>query len=486
MAYANQFASNANHCAFVEDQGINESLSLMNVNRQPYADDMLQRYFNAPKYRDITCLPEHIRCIDGGIYVSPEAGVSTLGSVAYTRIVSVGIDAKEYRDIGNSPTIDPERLANMGSDFKSYNYILPVGATTIGESNSPSDSFRAQTHAILSDPRYRYRHGDSDTGLMGTVARLSHMRTGDMGEYRPGKVCIQCPTCRHSPVLVRWDQPSDICDHCGAIVYGADVLNLWEEVSNYMNDAQPAKRFMNTIERIVLVHDLRETVDKCPDQLGTTCFISDGPLAIFGPAHWLNGPLLNFVHQIYSLSEDICGRRPLILGIQKGGDLVEHARSVLPILPVGSVMALYDDYRRRYVKGDHYIPERGFGYGSYYGGDFIYISELGELYVFSLPFPFTREKVGDHFGTFNAMATAYQELPRATQFIDAYRCDMFEGALVPIVLANDLASIGESGSGKVLDALTNKALSEGSGGLSIIGTDKFDEEVGDGVQGILC
>jgi len=481
MAYTNQFASNANHSAFVEDQGINESLSLMNINRQASADDMLQRYFKAPKYSDSTWLPEHIRCIDGGIYVSPEAGVRTPGSVAYVRIVSLRLAAKEYQDIGSGSTIDPDGLANMGSDFKSYNYILPVGATTMGESNSPFESYRAQTHAILSDPRYRYRPGDSDTGLMGTVARLSQMRTGDMGEYHPGKVCIECPVCRHSPVLVHWDQPSDICGQCGAIVYGADVLNLWVEVNDYMNDAQPAKRAMNTFERIALVHELRETVEKCPDQLGTTCFISDGPLAIFGPSHWLNVPLLNFVHQIYSLSEDICGKRPLILGIQKGGDLVDHAKSVLPILPVGSVMALYDDYRRRYVKGDHYIPERGFGYGSYYGGDFIYVSELGDLYVFSLPFPFTREKVGDHFGMFNSMATAYQELPRATQFIDAYRCDMFRGAIVPIVLANDLASIGESGSGKVLDALTNKGLVQGSGHIQTITNDKVSAEVGNGI-----
>tara|TARA_Y100000588_G_scaffold142156_1_gene156186 strand:- start:761 stop:1663 length:903 start_codon:yes stop_codon:yes gene_type:complete len=272
----------------------------------------------------------------------------------------------------------------------------------------------------------------------------------------PDQIEIECPTCGLAPLPVEWRKTFDKCTECGSVVFGADVLMLWPEVHDYINDSQPALRFLNVVERILSILIIENIRRNYPHRLGKTCIVTDGPLAVFGGPHWLHNPIDKYLRLVSEASKDAGWGNPLVIGLQKSGQVVEHFESVKAIIEPDSVMVLNDDYRRLFI-GDGYVPERGFGYESYYGSTFAYHSKYRDTYVFCLPFPIARSIGQEQFSAVTGYLESYADLPRALSLIDCFRCDRYNNAIVPVALANDMASINPANGGRSLDSLVHVA-----------------------------
>ncbi len=116
-----------------------------------------------------------------------------------------------------------------------------------------------------------------------------------------------------------------------------------------------------------------------------------------------------------------------------------------------------DAYRERFINGG--IPfKRNFGDDTYYGQDFIFEAESGQVFTVGLPYPF-KDKSGGNFQKDKADESRYTgQLARAFDLIRHLQFDLYESAVIPVALAHRHASISLVPGGMMLDLLTKTHL----------------------------
>ena len=191
---------------------------------------------------------------------------------------------------------------------------------------------------------------------------------------------------------------------------------------------------------------------------------------MFGEAAWMHGGMLRLYHLVQSnLAKR--GLRPFLLfGLQKGGQVADHANIVAPHLidPGKSrqtelLLSVTDDYRSEFIK-EREDNGGNFGDETYWGHDFIFRASNGDVFVVGLPYPFNSKRVDDPTGNLTAEANfrgikaepgQYATLARALDVIRAMRSDLYQSSIVPILAAHQEASISLVPGGRVLDLLAH-------------------------------
>jgi len=98
-------------------------------------------------------------------------------------------------------------------------------------------------------------------------------------------------------------------------------------------------------------------------------------------------------------------------------------------------------------------------YETYYGQDFIFKTSNGRTFVMALPYPYAaKELPGRDFIKEKIKLENYPNLPQALKLINYLESDLYENAVVPIVLAHRFTAISLKPGGRVLDLLTRKSL----------------------------
>ena len=100
-----------------------------------------------------------------------------------------------------------------------------------------------------------------------------------------------------------------------------------------------------------------------PEALTTMAFVTDGPLAVFGPQAWLHQPVMNFI-------QDLAARLPhgpVIIGVEKTGQFPEDAQAIADYIGRRQIMALPDDYIYSHVLTFRSSPNAPYGRDTYYG-----------------------------------------------------------------------------------------------------------------------
>jgi hypothetical protein len=163
--------------------------------------------------------------------------------------------------------------------------------------------------------------------------------------------------------------------------------------------------------------------------------IKDGPLAFFGQTANLHQPMRALVKFLFE-------RHNLFLaGLEKSGPFVEHADEIADLLDNGTILLLDDDYIYRYVLPGKGVPANADGSGTYYGSKLTFKTRNGQVYVVTVPTiesnPHTTEKDLQNLG---AILTNIEKL----------RCDMYDSALIPVALVNQLVSLANHPRSRIL------------------------------------
>lgn len=147
------------------------------------------------------------------------------------------------------------------------------------------------------------------------------------------------------------------------------------------------------------------------------------------------------------------------MGLQKEGQVTEHARSLAPYLRPGTFNVISDEYRATYISGIQ--PQNdNFGHKTYYGQDFIYKTDAGQIFDVCLAYPISDKKDRSSFGKRKSDVALYEPwLARAFALIRHLEFDLCESAVVPVALAHRHASISLKPGGAMLEVLTKKHLS---------------------------
>jgi hypothetical protein len=182
-----------------------------------------------------------------------------------------------------------------------------------------------------------------------------------------------------------------------------------------------------------------------PSLLAEILFVKDGPLAFFGVAAPLHAPMRELMKH---LAEDFDSPLINLVGLEKSGAFVEHARAIQDRLGPFVAMTLGSQYIYRYiVPGD--VATGAFGANTYYGAKVIFKGGAGDIYVGTVP---TVEAVVEP--SLCDLCNGADVL-RTTALL---RSSMYDNALVPVALANKLVSLADVPSAEILKKFASAAV----------------------------
>jgi hypothetical protein len=421
--------------------------------------------FEVPPESSGVELPDRVIAVDGSYYESSIDDKLPSTRIGYVKVGCVLIDMAAYAAlrVQDGRYVDPFRVAKLQDDVSPLTFTLPSANIRSKGKESVKESFRATVDEHLYSAKTRFVEDDPKTSLRTTLFHLASHRPGNMGTGNPRKLKIhRCPDCSEGPVVVEDVPGPQYCPHCGAEVYPADCLRLWEEVSEYQSNVQAMSRFMLQVEHMIPIHYMRYLAENSLGVLGSLAFFVDGPLAVFGNAAWLHGTIMGYLAALNERLKGIGQPGVLVIGLQKTGQVVDHAALIERFVPANRIFPIDDDYRYEYILLGRDPAGKGFGSETYYGQDFIYRTPSGRTFVFAVPYPFA-SKDSATFVQAKTEIGRYEELPWALALINHFESDLYQNAVVPIALAHRYTAISLVPGGRVLDILTREALREERG-----------------------
>jgi NurA domain len=466
MPYQGETASKASHFDIVKNPQVGGFLAECTYLKEPSEAEAaaMTAVFREPPRTDAP-LPRHVMAIDGSYHESSLDDRLPSTKVGYVKIGCVLIEMAQYQDLRvmDGRFVDPFRVARLEENNAPLTFPLPSANIRWKNKDSVRDSFRPVVDAHLDGDATRFNPADRATSLRATLFELASRRAGAMGTGDPRTLRIhKCPSCGADGPFTLADVPTpQACPRCGEELYPTDCLRLWEEVSDHQSNVQAMTRFMLQIEHMLGVHYVRYLARHALSSLAGLAVFIDGPLAVFGNGAWLHAAIMDFLAEVNARLAAAGLPGLLVIGLQKTGQVVDHARSIDRFLARDRLLPIGDDYRYTYVLGGRDAAGNGFGAETYYGQDFIYKTPTGRTFVFGLPYPFrTKSQPGLDFVREKIDAGRYATLPRALRLIDEFESDLYENAVVPIALAHHYTAISLVPGGRVLDLLTRNAITQ--------------------------
>ncbi|MCE8033115.1 hypothetical protein EKK97_03655 [Billgrantia tianxiuensis] len=245
-----------------------------------------------------------------------------------------------------------------------------------------------------------------------------------------------CPHCEMEVCGLPFDQDEGACEHCGGHLYLTDMIGFHLEMSDDAAPDSVATAYMLIHETLLLFTGIRFFWEaEKYSVLGNALFIKDGPLFLKGQYSKLVIPLRNFFE--FAKHKNIAVH---VVGQEKTGAFFDHLEIIARNAPVNTFFAPSNEYIRKEIQ---HRPERSEPYGSRtnYGNKiFVKYDEYHHL-VLSVP---TGKYTDTHTSeVFISLSKILASLPP----ILSHR---YECALVPIELANGVASLSSYPSAAIL------------------------------------
>lgn len=455
MPYQNQQAGKGGHVDIVKNPDVAGFLSNCETVREPTDEEgaeIAQSFVDAPTHDS---LPGKVVASDASPYVEPISGKFPSTQIGYIKLSFVLIDMADFNGLTSpqSRYVDPFKVAELHRNADAISFILPGSNIKYKGEPTVRDGFRLAVWEQMSDERTNF----SGSQKYSAADTLLHICSGQVSVKR-------CPACGHQPdgeFVLTSVVPIVKCGDCDTPIYATDSLRLYEEVSDFGVNASPMTRFMNAIEHLAMAGLVRMLASQQPETLARMAFIVDGPLAIFGQPAWISKKLMAFYHGVQCSLSGKGLAPPVVLGLQKEGMAMEHARSVERFLRPGTFRMVDDSYRKSFISaGSSNSPN--FGDETYYGQDFIFKTEKGQVFVGAVPYTFPNKQNKAEFASEKAKADNYPEIGKAFDLIRHFEFDLYRSAVVPIALAHRHASISLVPGGKVLDLVSRHGLGMGS------------------------
>lgn len=455
MPYSREKASKGGHSDLVKNPAVAAFLLDCEFMRPPTeaeAKAIASTYLPAPT---LNYSPKKTAASDASPYSEPLDGKFPSTQVGYVKVSLVLINSRDYDGLTppGSRFVDPFKLAELHRNADAFSFVLPGSNIRYRNAASVQDGFRQAVWEQLSDERTRLSTNPEFT-VRGTLLALDD---GVVGLKR-------CPSCgQGSPQGATADKFSftvgnevQQCPDCRATVYLTDSLRIHEQITDYGDCSSAVTRFMNAAEQLLMATLIRMLAHSVPKALSEMAFIMDGPLAVFGQPASISFSLVKLYHQIGQELQRRGLPPPVIIGLQKDGQVMEHARALEPFLPEDTYRVVDDDYRNRYINA---VNNDNFGTETYFGQDFIFKSGKGRIFTVGIPYPASKKSGTKEFSILKSDVARYgDQLAKAFDVIRYFELDLYDNAVVPVALAHRHASISLMPGGKVLELVTRHGL----------------------------
>jgi hypothetical protein len=370
-------------------------------------------------------LIRRIIAIDGGeaLIPNPIRRERALGFVTAAALV---MRMDEYETLAANPMMDPRDInKQMESRLWYKAAAIPLSGVSV-PGLSVRETMRAVVNSTLSP---------ANTGLIDTLRFLVYrewLPKWPQDEEPPSMDCIRCGSRVGLPYEKRSHTFS--CSVCGHQHYLSDYLGICEVADDFGREGT-VSNLRNVLEVLILFDVIRKYHEH-REEIGRTLFLKDGPLLLRAQLSRLVQPIRSLLHYLHGEGVDLH-----IVGVEKNGGLV----------------ALVDEFKEVLaLPGDYFVPSVKFlveevggvempkDYRNRVSFGAKVAVRLGPNHLVVLNVPtgeFMIDPKPEHlFG--------FDESVRVLSRLTSYR---FPNALVPLVLANSMASIAQRPSGTILE-----------------------------------
>ena len=317
--------------------------------------------------------------------------------------------------------------------------VLPSSNLVRTDGTPPLRAFREAVDDLLRTRRVEGR------SLFDVLVEVQANRL-DTGGAAMGSV-PRCPSCRvelsdGDSRPMTFGASGTTCPACGEGIMFTDLLRVHETFREHGENGEACGRVMSVAERLITLGFLDHVHSRMRGAAGDIALVTDGPLALFGEVAKLKTGLLRRMQTVADELRAEGLRLPLIVGVEKTGVFVEHARAIRTHIPPTTLMAPDHDYVERY------ITFRGSPHGSetYYGRHFFYRSRDRRIYVITIP-PLGRPDAVPHEPF---RAEDYPTLASTCALIESIGTRLYDDATIPLVLAHRFAAFPVETAGQVL------------------------------------
>lgn len=451
MPYANQIAGKGGHGDIVKNPDVAHFLEGCKYLKEPCEEEGIElaaTYLAAP----VGGLPPDMTVAsDASPYIEPINGRYPSTQIGYIKLSMVLVSMADYNGLTRpgSRFVDPFKAAKLHRNADAITFTLPGSNIRYRGAATVKDGFRLAVWEQLSDGRTNL----SKSGGYSVADTLFNISDGIL-------VVKKCPNCEYEPAgefQFTPQAPMQNCPDCDTPMYATDSLRLYEEISDFGTNASPMTRFMNAVEHLMIANLIRMLSEQQPATLSKMAFIIDGPLAVFGQPAWISKKLMALYYRIGQNLARRGLRAPIIIGLQKEGMAMDHARGLERFLTKGRFRVIDDEYRKQYISaGSSKTPN--FGDETYYGQDFIFKTEKGQIFIVAVPYPFQNKQNKAQFAKNKVVIAEYPDLGRAFDLIRHFELDLYRSAVVPVALAHRHSSISLVPGGKVLELMSRHGL----------------------------
>ena len=454
MPYKREKASKGGHSDIVKNPDVASFLNeceYMKAPNEKEGKEIAEVFEEAPLSED---LPEKVVASDASSYSDPIDNRFPSTQIGYIKVSLVLIDINSYDGLisKNSRYVDPVKVAQLHKNADAIAFTLPGSNIKYKGASTVSNGFRKAVFEQYCSQQTEFANG-GDYNLKGTLFALNKIQNESLLEVH------KCPACGYNKNSFTFEKNIvTTCPSCKEEIYFTDSLRIHEQISDFGSSTSAITRFMNVTEHLIIATLIRMLSDKQPDVLSKMAFIIDGPLAIFGQPARIHSRLMKLYYEINKKLQSMRLNPPIIIGLQKTGQLVEHAEAISKYIKSNTFKIVDDKYRAKYIIGSDSLGEN-FGHETYYGQDFIFKSPSGKIFVVGIPYPFSNKHDKSSFVKQKVDIKLYEkQIARAFNLIRHFEFELYENAIVPIALAHRHASISLVPGGKVLDLLSKSGL----------------------------
>lgn len=255
-----------------------------------------------------------------------------------------------------------------------------------------------------------------------------------------------CPHCLSTTsknlATLPFNQEKGNCPNCGGELFITDVFGLHYSMTEDFAPNQIASDYMGVAETLMIFSPIRHFWENSKELLNRCLMIKDGPLSLRATLSKLAEPIRNFFKYAKSQSIEVA-----LIGQEKTGAFAEHLQVIGNNVPVNSLFIPNNDYIRNEIQ--HLNTTGIYGQDTNYGAKvFIKLNDYHKM-VLNIP---TGEK-----GEFviNPSIDKLIAIKKIIATLPSILSNRYEGAILPIELANGVASLSTYPSAKALELFAN-------------------------------
>lgn len=433
MAYSSsgklgiEYASKLGHIDLINDPWINDLVK--NFNSKEIVEHDISKWYEYDRL--IHDEIQYIWAVDGSI-AEVKSELNPKKEMAFVKAAMLQIDKKDLSKI-NSKYPQPERLKDVlskSSFFVSTVFPLKYIRSNLG---SNQDAMRYIAYNTLKQ---------KDEGVY--LETLKWLIYEKWTTKKSASSEFSCPDCGTEKIRFKFDTELDKCSICGTDLYLTDTLSFHTDMDIDQASIAMPSRYMTILEHLLLFSAIRLLLEnKRYDLINKSIFIKDGPLML--PSQYSR-----LVPQIRSLIEFLKNKniKLKLFGQEKSGALVEYlddfseylrhrdfGKSYYRVLTHGEIHA---DVLSRKIS-NHVYGER-----TNWGEKVLFVIAHSRKYVLNIP---TGVFKNDHN---SPCKDEVLELESILSIICDLESVRHENALYPIELVNNIASLSNYPSAKIL------------------------------------